>query len=218
MLPRQTTWPKRLNHLSTHLGSSPTDRFATTFVLWPSPSCRAPKVLSFAVNIGHPLTHRSLLPPQTLPLFRKEVWFIPSVINFLFGVRAISKREVMNAKPLGLPVISRTNAGYLDTGHFRNNHVVSAARNNHALSYDDDLNPETFWSSLIKEVVWSLKSLFTFLCEQPSQLKYIEWPSFQSTLRTATLTLILVALLIVALSSVDSALYCMLNWFLRRSS
>ncbi|KAF8020182.1 hypothetical protein BT93_G0777 [Corymbia citriodora subsp. variegata] len=124
----------------------------------------------------------------------------------------------MNAKLLGLPVILRTNSGCLGTGHSRNNHVVSAARNNHALSYDDDLNPEPFWSSLIKEVVWSLKSLFTFLRDQPSQLKYIEWPSFQSTLRTATLTLILVALLIVALSLVDSALYCMLSWFLRRSS
>lgn len=114
--------------------------------------------------------------------------------------------------------ISRTNARCLGTGHFRINHVVSAGRNNHALSYDDDLHPEPFWSSLIKEVVWSSKSLFTFLCEQPSQLKYIEWPSFQSTLRTATLTLILVALLIVALSSVDSALHCMLSWFLRGSS
>lgn len=146
------------------------------------------------------------------------MWFIPPVINFLFGVRAISRRKIMNAKLLGLPVILRTRAGCLGTGHLRNNHVVSAARNNHALSYDDDLNPEPFWASLIKEVVWSLKSLFTFLGEQPGQLKYIEWPSFQSTLRTATLTLILVALLIVALSSVDSALYCMLNWFLRRSS
>ncbi|XWS67704.1 hypothetical protein CRYUN_Cryun04dG0028800 [Craigia yunnanensis] len=47
-------------------------------------------------------------------------------------------------------------------------------------------------------------SLFAFLVEQPSQLKYIEWPSFQSTLKTAILTLVLVAGLIVALSSVDS--------------
>ncbi|KAI9177873.1 hypothetical protein LWI28_020167 [Acer negundo] len=43
----------------------------------------------------------------------------------------------------------------------------------------------------------------TFLVEQPSQLKYLEWPSFQSTLKTATLTLVLVALLIVALSSLS---------------
>ncbi|KAK1589285.1 hypothetical protein Q3G72_032364 [Acer saccharum] len=34
-----------------------------------------------------------------------------------------------------------------------------------------------------------------------SQLKYLEWPSFQSTLKTATPTLVFVALLIVAPSS-----------------
>ncbi|XP_030543979.1 uncharacterized protein LOC115750630 [Rhodamnia argentea] len=138
-----------------------------------------------------------------------------------FPLRSKSKQTRSNeCKAIGLACgkISRTNAGCLDVGHFRNNHVVSARRNNIALSYDDDLRPEPFWSSLIKEVVWSSKSLFTFLCEQPSQLKYIEWPSFQSTLRTATLTLILVALLIVALSSVDSALHCMLSWFRRGSS
>ncbi|KAK0589083.1 hypothetical protein LWI29_009423 [Acer saccharum] len=36
---------------------------------------------------------------------------------------------------------------------------------------------------------------------EQSQLKYLEWPSFQSTLKTATPTLVLVALLIVAPSS-----------------
>ncbi|KAG5558562.1 hypothetical protein RHGRI_008490 [Rhododendron griersonianum] len=64
---------------------------------------------------------------------------------------------------------------------------------------------------------WALKSLFIFLLEQPSQLKYIEWPSFQSTLKTASLTLILMALLIVALASVDSALCYLLALFLRKS-
>lgn len=42
--------------------------------------------------------------------------------------------------------------------------------------------------------------------EQPSQLKSLEWPSFHSTLKTATLTLVLVALLIVALSTADPVL------------
>jgi len=28
-----------------------------------------------------------------------------------------------------------------------------------------------------------LKYLFVFLVEQPSQLKYVEWPSFSSTVR-----------------------------------
>ncbi|XP_010908330.1 uncharacterized protein [Elaeis guineensis] len=56
------------------------------------------------------------------------------------------------------------------------------------------------------EPFWSLRSLAVFLREQPIQLKYIEWPTFQSTVKTASLTLVLVAFLIVALSSIDSAL------------
>jgi len=92
-----------------------------------------------------------------------------------------------------------------------------------------------------------LKSLFAFLIEQPSQLKYIEWPSFSNTvcliglllflvtnhdvlngylyilinpwqLRTATLTLVIVAFLLVALASVDSALSYILNLALRKST
>lgn len=92
-----------------------------------------------------------------------------------------------------------------------------------------------------------LKSLFVFLIEQPSQLKYIEWPSFSNTvclirlclfsvtnhnvlndylyifmnplqLRTAALTLVIVAFLLVALSSVDSALSYLLNLALRKST
>lgn len=43
----------------------------------------------------------------------------------------------------------------------------------------------------IDEVVFffsrALKSLFIFLLEQPSQLKYIEWPSFQSTVSISQL-------------------------------
>ncbi|KAL2335619.1 hypothetical protein Fmac_016832 [Flemingia macrophylla] len=94
--------------------------------------------------------------------------------------------------------------------------VTCAARNDH-LNYDDDLPEEPFLLSLIKDALWGLKSLFLFLVEQPSQLKYIEWPSFSSTLRTATLTLVLVALLIVALSSIDSALCYLLALALRKS-
>ncbi|KAA8515645.1 hypothetical protein F0562_018744 [Nyssa sinensis] len=63
----------------------------------------------------------------------------------------------------------------------------------------------------------ALNSLFVFLVERPSQLKYIEWPNFQSTLKTASLTLVLVALLIVALSSVHSALSYLLALLLRRT-
>lgn len=83
------------------------------------------------------------------------------------------------------------------------------------------------------------------MAEQPSQLKYIEWPTFTTTvcavytksvfvvtyeefvpetlclfweqLKTATLSLFLVAVFIVALSSVDSALCYILALILRKS-
>lgn len=95
--------------------------------------------------------------------------------------------------------------------------MTSAGRNQHQLSFDDGFSEEPFLLSLIKEAIWGLKSLFVFLVEQPSQLKYIEWPGFQSTLKTATLTLVIVAVLIVALSSVDSVLSYMLAMILRRT-
>ncbi|XP_050365810.1 uncharacterized protein LOC126784389 [Argentina anserina] len=91
--------------------------------------------------------------------------------------------------------------------------AASVGKDHHSSSVDDQ---EPFLLSLFKETVWSLRSLFIFLHEQPSQLKYIEWPGSRSTLKTATLTLVLVALLIVALSSTDSALSYMLGLFLRR--
>ncbi|KAK4414297.1 hypothetical protein Salat_2842700 [Sesamum alatum] len=96
-------------------------------------------------------------------------------------------------------------------------HVSSAGRN-YQLSYNDDSRTEPFWLNLIRDAIWMTRSLLLFLGEQPSQLKYIEWPSFQSTLKTASLTLGLVALLIVALSSVDSALSYLLGLILRRKA
>ncbi|KAK7271700.1 hypothetical protein RJT34_27814 [Clitoria ternatea] len=95
--------------------------------------------------------------------------------------------------------------------------LTSVARNDNHVSYDDDFPQEPFLLTLVKEAIWGLKYLFVFLAEQPSQLKYIEWPSFSNTLRTAVLTLVLVALLIVALSSVDSALCFLLALALRKS-
>ncbi|KAI4305582.1 hypothetical protein L6164_028941 [Bauhinia variegata] len=107
-----------------------------------------------------------------------------------------------------------------DRKHFGigNRFAMSATKNDVQLSFDGDLPEEPFGLSLIKEIIWELKSLFVFLAEQPSQLKYIEWPSFSSTLRTATVTLVLVALIIVPLSSVDSLLSYLLNLVLRKSS
>ncbi|KAJ8436008.1 hypothetical protein Cgig2_007666 [Carnegiea gigantea] len=84
------------------------------------------------------------------------------------------------------------------------------------LRFDDEHQEEPFWLQLFKDTVRSLKSLLAFLAEQPGQLKYIEWPGFQHTLRTATLTLVLVAMLIVALSAVDSALAFVLAFILRK--
>ncbi|XP_052192597.1 uncharacterized protein LOC127801454 isoform X2 [Diospyros lotus] len=97
-------------------------------------------------------------------------------------------------------------------------YVSYAGRNHHNLSSGDDFLEEPFWLTLIKEAIWTLKSLFLFLLEQPSQLKYIEWPGFQSTLKTASLTLVLVALLIVALASVDSALCYLLALLIRKAT
>lgn len=98
-----------------------------------------------------------------------------------------------------------------------NKHVLYAGRGPYQLSHEDDLPQKPFWLSFIKEAIWAWKALFVFLVEQPGQLKYIEWPGFQSTLRTAMLTLVLVALLIVALSSVDSVLCYVLALLLRRT-
>ncbi|XP_048337184.2 uncharacterized protein LOC107427392 [Ziziphus jujuba] len=96
-------------------------------------------------------------------------------------------------------------------------HAVPGRRDNYQSKFDDDLAEEPFWITLVKDTLWGMRSLFFFLVEQPSQLKYIEWPGFRTTLKTATLTLVLVALLIIALSSVDSALSYLLALLLRRT-
>ncbi|XP_009609641.1 uncharacterized protein LOC107811198 [Nicotiana tabacum] len=83
-----------------------------------------------------------------------------------------------------------------------------------SVNNDEDL----FLINTMKQAIRAAKSMLLFLVEQPSQLKYIEWPGFQSTLKTATLALVLVGLFIIALSSVDSALSYMLALFLRRTA
>ncbi|KAL5995499.1 hypothetical protein ACLOJK_025561 [Asimina triloba] len=98
------------------------------------------------------------------------------------------------------------------------NCAISGRSDRELGSNNDGFEEKPFWSTLFKEAVGGLKSLLAFLVEQPGQLKYIEWPSFQSTLRTAALTLVLVAILIVALSSIDSALSYVLALLLRRTA
>ncbi|KAK4804863.1 hypothetical protein SAY86_004680 [Trapa natans] len=94
---------------------------------------------------------------------------------------------------------SRRKLWCLSSIYLRGRHAVLAAgSSSYGSSSESDLSPEEpFWLALVKELIWSLKSLLSFLREQPNQLKYIEWPGFQSTLKTAILTLILVALLMV---------------------
>ncbi|CAK9180982.1 unnamed protein product [Ilex paraguariensis] len=134
---------------------------------------------------------------------------------------------------------------------FGTKYTASVERNHHQLSFDNDFTEEPFWLSQMKEAFRALKSLLGFLAEQPSQLKYIEWPTFQSTLfscapcdqadschlmyahdkfdgdlrnckslnlKTASLTLVLVGVLIIALSSVDSALCYLLALLSRRTA
>ncbi|KAG9457679.1 hypothetical protein H6P81_002187 [Aristolochia fimbriata] len=91
-------------------------------------------------------------------------------------------------------------------------------RANRDFEFDDEFREDPFWLSFIKEALGAVRSLLAFLVEQPSQLKYIEWPTFQSTFKTATLTLVLVAIFIVSLASVDSALCFLLSLCLRRKA
>ncbi|XP_006660675.1 uncharacterized protein LOC102705941 [Oryza brachyantha] len=81
--------------------------------------------------------------------------------------------------------------------------------------FDDD---EPLWLAVVRDITWGLRSFVAFLAEQPRQLKHLEWPGFRNTLRTATLTLLLVAVFIVVLSSVDAALCYVLSWLLRKSA
>ncbi|KAK9085910.1 hypothetical protein Sjap_026321 [Stephania japonica] len=90
-------------------------------------------------------------------------------------------------------------------------------RNGRELRLEEDgFDSEPFWVSLAKETFGGLRALVMFLVEQPKQLKYIEWPPFRSTLKTASLTLVLVAVLMVALFSVDAALSYLLAFVLRK--
>lgn len=93
---------------------------------------------------------------------------------------------------------------------------ASFAERNYQSSVNNDEDP--FLLNTITQAIRAAKSVLLFLVEQPSQLKYIEWPGFQSTLKTATLALVLVGWFIIALSSIDSALSYMLALFLRRTA
>ncbi|KAI7734099.1 hypothetical protein M8C21_027198 [Ambrosia artemisiifolia] len=106
---------------------------------------------------------------------------------------------------------------YFVRGGYGGKYAISVGRRNNELSlHNNNYGNEPFWLAPIKGFIRGVKSVFSFLAEQPSQLKYIEWPGFQNTVKTAVLTLVLVAMLIVVLSSVDSGLWYVLTSILRK--
>lgn len=143
--------------------------------------------------------------------------------SFLFSsfrppisVRKFGETQFQLVKISGTPLQTPLRHSFPVYRHIK---CASTGRNGHqGLFSEDRFDQEPFWLTMIKDTVWSLKSLAIFLAEQPSQLKYIEWPTFQSTLKTATLTLVLVALLIVALTSIDSFLCYILALLLRKTA
>ncbi|XP_059277181.1 uncharacterized protein LOC132031291 isoform X2 [Lycium ferocissimum] len=58
---------------------------------------------------------------------------------------------------------------------------ASFVERNYQSSVNDDEEP--FLINSMKQAIWTAKSILLFLAEQPSQLKYIKWPGFQSTMQ-----------------------------------
>ncbi|OVA03247.1 hypothetical protein BVC80_8977g18 [Macleaya cordata] len=86
-----------------------------------------------------------------------------------------------------VPLVSHQISGLrvLNSLRLQNNQIkcaVSSGRNPQELSFQDDFRSDPFWLTLIKEAMCGLRFLVVFLVEQPGQLRYIEWPSFQSTI------------------------------------
>ncbi|CAI8594437.1 unnamed protein product [Vicia faba] len=156
------------------------------------------------------MTILSLLPTNYSGFFHQVTPFLQSKIPVRIGY--YHKDGSITPQ-----TICKANMKQKSSNNFSTKFVTSASRNDQQYMSYDDSPEEPVLLTLIKESLWGLKSLFVFLIEQPSQLKYIEWPSFSNTLRTATLTLVIVAFLLVALSSVDSALSYLLNLALRKS-
>ncbi|KAL0429445.1 UNVERIFIED_CONTAM: hypothetical protein Sradi_0570500 [Sesamum radiatum] len=101
--------------------------------------------------------------------------------NHNHDAHTFSKFQRGTASVLGKLQYPKVRIPYLHLRHQRRTHILSAGRN-YQLNYNDDSHTEPLWLNLIREAIWTTRSLFLFLVEQPSQLKYIEWPSFQSTL------------------------------------
>ncbi|XP_022748501.1 uncharacterized protein LOC111298087 isoform X2 [Durio zibethinus] len=156
------------------------------------------------------------LSPELASSFETKGLVHPSCNKPSFQLLRYQRTRFNYYKP-NQSVFEKISSGSFVRKPYTSRHVMSVGSNRHQSSFDDELRGEPFLLSLIRETIWGLRSLFAFLVEQPSQLKYIEWPSFQSTLKTAILTLVLVAVLIVALSSVDSVLCYVLALLLRKT-
>ncbi|KAI7734098.1 hypothetical protein M8C21_027197 [Ambrosia artemisiifolia] len=117
---------------------------------------------------------------------------------------------------LGYKKIFKPTPQYFIREGYGGKYAMSVGRRNNELSLHNNNGNEPFWLAPTKGFIRGVKSVFSFLAEQPSQLKYIEWPGFQNTVKTAVLTLVLVAMLIVVLSSVDSGLWYVLTSILRK--
>ncbi|KAF5786251.1 putative protein translocase complex, SecE/Sec61-gamma subunit [Helianthus annuus] len=118
---------------------------------------------------------------------------------------------------LGYEKIFKPRTQYFIREGYGAKYAISVGRRNHELSLHNNNNgTEPFWLAPTKGFIRGVRSVFSFLAGQPSQLKYIEWPGFQNTVKTAVLTLVLVAMLIVVLSSVDSGLWYLLTSILRK--
>ncbi|THG00585.1 hypothetical protein TEA_008253 [Camellia sinensis var. sinensis] len=129
---------------------------------------------------------------KTLSFFRflkLKTDFIDLLLNCFvhpkipFQIQKYDRSRDYNGIRLESKMIPRAKIQYFLGGGFHTRYATSPGGNHHELSSGNDFLEEPFWLTLIKEAFWALKSLFVFLLEQPSQLKYIEWPSFHSTLR-----------------------------------
>ncbi|KAM3344688.1 hypothetical protein P3S68_024397 [Capsicum galapagoense] len=140
----------------------------------------------------------------------KVVVVYPRLPSHILSYKRSTLKSHDSVQPMSIKVPGRSNTHLSLAGH-----AVKCASNYQSSVNDGE---EPFLINATKQAIWAAKSILRFLVEQPSQLKYIEWPGFQSTLKTATLALVLVGLFILALSSVDSALSYMLALFLRRTS
>ncbi|KAI3804039.1 hypothetical protein L1987_32207 [Smallanthus sonchifolius] len=139
------------------------------------------------------------------PLLPIQKFTVNTLINY-------QKRHLVYEK------IYKTRHQYFVQERYGAKYAISVGRRNQELSFHNHDGKEPFWLAPTQGFLRGLKFVFSFLAEQPSQLKYIEWPGFQNTLKTAVLTLVLVAMLIVVLSSVDSGLWYLLTSILRKTA